>query len=89
MWWGGPEALKDWRTWRVGKGPSSIAGIEGTKGAPVRMGRTPSENQIPKKPAGKKSIISVLFMSLLDGKDLLDNHQLFLFIDIVKYRVAP
>jgi Ni,Fe-hydrogenase maturation factor len=28
-------------------------------------------------------------MSLFDWQDLLDNHQFFLFIDLVKYGISP
>ncbi len=53
-----------------------------------RRSKLIKKNVIPEKPGEKESIISIFFMSLLNGKNFLDNHQFFFFINIVKCSVT-
>ena len=54
----------------------------------ARTLRTIDPEQDIKIRKNKKSIPSIFFMSLSDRQDLLDNHEFFLFIDLVKCGVT-
>ena len=86
----GPGSLNERTRDRMGKGPSLTPESRalrraGEDGADTVKKTTRS---VRKGIKNQKSKISIFFMSLFNWQDLLDNHQFFLFINIVKCSVT-